>query len=338
VTPARTINLLRFLFVTFSLFVGIWVGDVIVGSQSLGGAWGLIFGLLVLLADRLLRGFSLRVFSSATFGLLLGFLLSSLLLGSDVLRYTSDQTRWIISLCVYSAFGYLGSMLAIRSNRDEFSLIIPYIRFRHTAVQDVPMVIDTSILIDGRLIELCQTGFLSKSLVVPRFVVDELQRLADSAEPVKRERGRRGLDLLNEIRERKDMSMTLHDSGVDEEIPVDSQLIHAARVLQARLLTNDSGLARVARLEGLSVLNLNELSRALQATILTGDELELTLIKPGRDAHQAIGYLPDGSMIVVNHARNRVGETVSVIVGGVFQTVSGQMYFAELKSGAGHRA
>jgi uncharacterized protein YacL len=337
VTPSRTITLLRFLFVTFSLFVGIWVGDVVVGSQWVGGAWGLIFGLLVLLADRLLRGFSLRVFSSATFGLLLGFVLSSLLLGSDVLRYTNDQTRWVISMCVYSAFGYLGSMLAIRSNRDEFSLIIPYIRFRRTAVQDAPIVVDTSILIDGRLIELCQTGFLSTSLVVPRFVLDELQRLADSAEPVKRERGRRGLDLLNEIRGRKEMSLTLHDGATDEETAVDTRLIQVAQILQARLLTNDSGLARVARLEGLTVLNLNELSRALQATILTGDELELTLIKPGRDSHQAVGYLPDGSMIVVNHARMRVGETVTVIIGGVFQTVSGQMYFAELKPGASHR-
>lgn len=335
-TPERTINLLRILFVTFSLFVGIWVGDVILGSQASGGAWGLIFGLAVLLADRLLRGFSLRVFSSATFGLLLGFLLSSLLLGSDALRYASDQTRWIVSLCVYSAFGYLGSMLAIRSNRDEFSLIIPYVRFRRTAVQDAPVVIDTSILIDGRLLELCQTGFLSMSLVVPRFVLDELQRLADSAEPAKRERGRRGLDLLNEIKSRKEMTLTLHDSPTDDDAPVDTRLIRVAQVLQARLLTNDSGLARVARLEGLAVLNLHELSRALQATVLTGDEIELTLIKPGRDPHQAVGYLPDGSMIVVNHARGRVGETVTVVIGGVFQTVSGQMYFAELKPGRDH--
>lgn len=331
-TPSRTINLLRFLFISFCLFVGIWVGDVLFGSQIIGGSWGLVFALVMVLADRLMQGFSLRVFSSATFGLLLGFVFSSLLLRSDVLRYTSDQTRWIVGLCVYSAFGYLGTMLAIRSNRDEFSLVIPYIRFRRTATQDVPVVVDTSILIDGRLMELCQTGFLSTSLVVPRFVLDELQHLADSAEPVKRERGRRGLDLLNEIRRRSDMTLTLHESNTEEETAVDSRLIQVAQMLRARLLTNDSGLARIARLEGVRVLNVNDLSRALQTNILTGDELELTLIKPGRDAHQAVGYMPDGSMIVVNHARARVGETVTVIIGGVLQTVSGQMFFAEIKA------
>jgi len=331
VTPKRTITLLRILFVAYALFMGIWVGEVALGSQSKGAIYGLLAALLLVLADRLLRGFSLRVFSSATFGLLLGFAFSSLFLASDVLRYALDETRWIASLCVYSAFGYLGMMLAMRSNRDEFSLVIPYVRFRRTAVQDVPVVVDTSILIDGRLMALCHSGFLTTSLVVPRFVVEELQRLADSSEQVKRDRGRRGLDLLSEIRRRSDMNLTLHDSSADEDATVDARLIAVTQVLQARLLTNDSNLALVARLEGVSVLNVNDLARALHPSVMTGDELEVSLIKPGRETHQAVGFLPNGSMIVVNHARTHVGENVTVIIGGVLQTVSGQMYFAELK-------
>ena len=330
-TPHRTINLLRVLFISFAYFMGMRVGEVVFESQWVGGIAGLIFGLVLVLSDRLLKGFSLRVFSAATFGLVLGLLVSHLLLASDVLRYASEQNRWVVGLCVYCALGYIGTMVAMRGNRDEFSLIIPYVRFRRTAVHDVPLIIDTSILIDGRIMDVCQTGFLSSSLVVPRFVLDELQRLADSAEPVKRARGRRGLDLLHEIQHRPDMAVTIHDSASELELPVDMRLIQVAQMLQARLLTNDSNLGRIARLQGISVLNLNDLCRSLHPVITTGEELELTMVKPGRDSHQAVGYLPDGSMIVVNHARSRVGETVPVIISSMLQTVSGKMYFAELK-------
>ena len=330
-TPNRTINLLRVLFVSFAFFIGSQIGEVVFGAQWQGGASGLAIGLMIVLMDRLLLGFSLRLFSAATCGLLVGLVASRFLLASDLLSYATTQTRWVVSLCTYSFFGYIGMMLAVRSTRDEFALIIPYIRFRETAVHDVPLLIDTSILVDGRIIEVCQTGFLSTSLVVPRFVLDELQRLADSAEPIKRERGRRGLDLLRDMQRRPEMAVAIHESGSDLEASVDSRLIHMAQILQARLLTTDSNLARVARLQGLSVLNLNDLCRAIQPVISTGEELEITLIKPGRDLHQAVGYLPNGSMIVVNHARARVGDTVVVTLGAALQTASGRMYFAELK-------
>ncbi len=328
--PLRTLNLLRVLFISFGLFMGTYVGSEVFDSQWVGAISGLIFSLTIVLVDRLLKGFSLRIFSAATFGLLLGLISARLLLASDVLLFNSDQTRWVIGLSIYSAMGYLGMMLAVRSNRDEFSLLIPYVRFRRTGVQDAPILIDTSVLIDGRVGEVCHTGFLSTSLVVPRFVLDELQRLADSAEPLKREKGRRGLDLLSEFQRQPEMAITIHESAPDGDVPVDGQLIRIAQLLQARLLTNDSNLVRIARLQGISVLNLNDLSRALQPVITTGEEVELTLIKPGRDAHQAVGYLPDGSMIVVNHARARVGETVNVTIAGMLQTASGRMYFAEL--------
>ena len=166
---------------------------------------------------------------------------------------------------------------------------------------------------------------------MPRFVLDELQALADSAEPVKRERGKRGLDLLNDAQRRSDMTLTIHESEADADVAVDTRLIQVAQIIKARLLTNDGNLARIARLEGVSVLSLSELSHALQPVVATGEELELMLIKPGRDPHQAVGYLPDGSMIVVNHARACVGEMVTVVIAGMIQTGSGRMYFAELQ-------
>jgi len=321
----------------FACFVGAQIGAAYgvqnenAGMQWLGAMAGAAAGLVVVLADRLLKGITLRTFSSATFGLLLGLLFSRLLLASDVLRHTSDFAQWIVGLAVYAIFGYIGMMLAIRSNRDEFSLIIPYVRFRQTAVLDAPLIVDTNIIIEGRLEEICMTGFLSGALVVPGFVLEELQRLADSADPIKRERGRRGLDSLNQMQKNPGLSVTIHDSVSEKDTPVDMRLLHLSSLLQARLLTNDGNLCKIARLQGIPVLNLNDLSNALRPSVSTGDELELALVKEGRDNHQAVGYLPDGTMIVVNHARAHLGETVRITVAGTLQTAAGRLFFAELK-------
>lgn len=314
--------------------MGMRVGGVVSDTTWIGSGIGLIFGLSIVLADYLMKGFSLRLFSAATLGLLLGLAVSRLVLASDLLRETSPDVRWVIGLALYSSLGYLGTMLAIRSHRDEFSLLIPYVRFGRTAFEDHPVVVDTSVLIDGRLLALTQTGFVSTALVVPRFVLDELQALCDSSDFLKRARGRRGLDFLQEAQKRADLNVTIHEttSSDDNAGTVDNQLIALARMLNVRLLTNDANLGRIARLEGVSTLNLNELGLALAPVIGPGEELELMLVKPGRDAHQAVGYLPDGRMIVVNHARAQVGSMVRVVIAGTLQTGTGQMYFAELKT------
>jgi len=338
-TPYRTINLLRTLFVIFSCLIGTMIGAVTFESQygivtfeaqARGGMAGLIFGLSFVLFDRLLKGVTLRLFSSATFGLLLGLIASRLLLASNVLRYLPAESAWIISLLAYCGIGYLGMMLAIRSNRDEFSLIIPYVRFRQSGILDTPVLIDTNIVIDGRITEICLTGFLSSSLVVPRFVIDELQRLADSAEPLKRERGRRGLDNLELMLKTPHLSITLHENEPDLDVPVDAQLVQLSKILQTRLLTNDVNLCKIARLQNVQALNLNELANALRPSMATGDEIELVLTKEGRDPHQAVGYLPDGTMIVVNHARPLLGKAARVIIAGTLQTAAGRLFFAEL--------
>src|SRR5713101_7829977 len=198
-TPLMTVNLLRVLFVTFCAAIGATVSAEIVGNLWPGLILGVILGLAIVLIDRLLKGFSLRAFSSATFGLLLGLFFANLLMASQVLRYQSEATQWTARLIVYCTFGYLGMMLAMRSSRDEFSLIIPYVRFARETTQREPLVVDTNVIIDGRIADLCATGFLSRALIVPRFVLGELQTLADSRDAIKRERGRRGLDILNQL-------------------------------------------------------------------------------------------------------------------------------------------
>jgi uncharacterized protein YacL len=331
-TTLLTVNLLRVLFVTACATIGGLISGEIQGDLWSGIVIGLLLGLVVVLVDRLLKGFSLRAFSSATFGLLLGFLFANLLMASQVLRYQSETVQWIAGLIVYGVFGYLGMMLAMRSNRDEFSLIIPYVRFARETTQHEPVVLDTNVIIDGRVADLCTTGFLSRALIVPRFVLGELQTLSDSHDPNKRERGKRGLEILNELQRSRQVDLTIReDTSDDVDLNVDSRLIRVAKLLKARLLTNDHALAQVARLQQVPILNLADLARALRPTVVTGDEIELNLVKEGREPHQAVGYLADGTMIVVNHARSSVGKMTTVVVSSALQTAAGRLIFAELK-------
>jgi len=334
-TPLLTINLLRVLFVTFCAVIGANISGALMDNLWPGLILGLLLGLVVVLIDRLLKGVSLRLFSSATFGLLLGLVFANLLMASQVLRYQSETTQWAVRLIVYAIFGYLGMMLAMRSSRDEFSLIIPYVRFARETTQHEPLVVDTNVIIDGRIADLCATGFLSSSLIVPRFILDELQTLADSHDPTKRERGRRGLEILNQLQRSREIELTIHETASDDvDLGTDARLVRIAKVLKARLLTNDHALMQVARLQRVTVLNLADLSRALRPTVVAGDEIDLHLVKEGREPHQAVGYLPDGTMIVVNHARAHVGKTRTVVVASALQTAAGRLIFAELKDGA----
>jgi len=330
-TPKTTLNFLRTLFVVFTASIGSMIGASIAENAWLGFAAGLAFGLLVVLVDRLLKGVSLRVFSSASFGLLVGFIFARLLLASNVLRGASEETVWIVSLVVYATAAYLGMMLAVRSNRDEFSLIIPYVRFRQATTQDEPLVVDSNVIIEGRLPELCATGFVSSSLIVPRFVLDELQRLADSHDPLKRERGRAALERLERMQCTTGLSVTIHESDGEPTLPVDTKLVQTAQRLDARLLTKDTGLCAIARLQGVRVLNLQDVARALRPVIEPGHQLDLALVREGRDAHQAVGYLEDGTMIVINHARAFLGKTVPITVTTSLLTGSGRLFFGELR-------
>ena len=325
-----TITLLRALFIVFTGFIGSEIGNSIWGWPQLGICAGVAFGLSVVLADRLLKGFSLRMFSSATFGLLLGLFASRLLLASGILFRTPDDMKWLISLTVYATIGYIGMMLAVRSNRDEFALIIPFVRFRDQSPNDLPILVDSNIIIDGRLRELVDTGFLSRSLVIPRFILEELQTLADSHDPARREKGRLALSRLQEMQKDPALTITIHEVPVDPFLAVDSKLIQLAKMLGARLLSNDGNLCSIARLQGITALNLNDLTKALRPTVTTGDELTLTLTKEGREPHQAVGYLADGTMIVVNSSRAHLGKSVRVAISSVRQTTAGRLFFAEL--------
>ena len=329
-----TIHLLRTLFVAFTAYLGSQIGLHIWDSPKLGTAGGIAFGLSIILADRFLKGMSLRMFSSATFGLLIGFIASRLLLASGLLWLTPEREQWLISLAVYSTFSYMGMMIAMRGNRDEFALIIPFVRFREQEQSDPPVLVDSNIIIEGRLAELAETGFIGKAFIVPRFVLEELQLLADSNDPAKREKGKLALERLREMQRDPGCTITIHETELDPFSAVDSRLIQLAKMTGARILANDGNLCTIGRLQGLRMLNLNDLARALRFQLTAGDEMELTLTKEGRDAHQAVGYLRDGTMIVVNHARPHNGKTGRVTICSVLQTTAGRLFFAELQKAA----
>ncbi len=329
-----TIQLLRTLFVVFTGYLGNQIGQHIWNAPKSGTAGGLALGLTIILAERVLKGMSLRMFSSATFGLLIGFIASQLLLASGLLRQTPEYEQWLISLAVYSTFSYMGMMIAMRGNRDEFALIIPFIRFRAQDQTDPPILVDTNIIIEGRLAELADTGFVGRALIVPRFVLEELQLIADSQDPTKREKGRLALDRLHAMQRDPTFTITIHETELDPFSAVDSRLIQLARMTGARILSNDSNLCAIGRLQGVRMLNLNDLARAIRMQLTAGDEMELSLTKEGRDAHQAVGYMRDGTMIVVNHARPHIGKTVRVTISSVLQTSAGRLFFAELQKAA----
>ena len=213
-TPLLTVNLLRVLFVTFCAAIGALISTEPLEAHLLPGLahwyrvrlWLSCWRIVCLKASRCGH------FPPPRSDFCSGLVFANLLIASDVLRYQSETTQWAVRLIVYTVFAYLGMMLAMRSNRDEFSLIIPYVRFARETTQHEPLVIDTNIIIDGRIADLCATGFLSRSLIVPRFVLSELQALADSRDPIKRERGRRGLDILNQLQRSREIDLTIHES------------------------------------------------------------------------------------------------------------------------------
>jgi uncharacterized protein YacL len=337
---AWAIRLVRALFFALFVFTGLTVSLGLQQPAWVGAVSGAVAMGVLMALDMVLARFTLREFSHATLGLAIGLFCAWLItrIGIFQLSYfqnmpEGDAIRNVVEVLVYAVMAFFGVTFALRSDRDQFAFIIPYVRFRRDASEGEPLLLDTNIIIDGRIARLCQTGFLSGALVIPRFVLDELQRLADSGETQKVLRGRRGLEVMEQLRAAEGLRVAIHEEAnpADRNLPVDTRLVTLARELNARLLTNDENLTKVARLRGIPVLNCNELAIALQPQLNPGDELSLPLTKPGKEKHQAVGYLADGTMIVVNHAAPQIGKTVEVVISSALPTSAGRLVFAELK-------
>lgn len=290
----------------------------------------ILIGILVVLVDMLLKGFSLRGLSAVTFGLAVGALISYLVGTSPLFELGDPAVIHLSRLALFVIITYLCTVIALRG-RDEFNLVIPYVRFVPHEVETPLVVVDTSALIDGRVVQVCESGFMHAALVLPQFVVNELQRIAESPDPIRQARGRRGLETLAKLRGIEGLDLRIHASEANRE-EIEAKLVFLAQSMRARVLTTDYNLAKLAEFHGVGWLNLSELARALRPALLQGDSLEVELVKPGKENGQAIGYLADGSMVVVEDGRAALGRTVVVEIASVLPSAGGRMIFARYQA------
>src|SRR5437764_1894329 len=328
--------ILRVLFLSLSTLGGFAVSQVrpeLIDDGFRGVLIGFGFGGLLIAIDEMVKGVSLRAFSAASFGLLLGTLIALLIDKSGLFVYAEDKpVRWLIRLCLFLCFGYIGMILAMRSNKEDFYLIIPFVRFASQSKPENLLVLDTSVIIDGRIADLIEGNVLEGTIVVPRFVLKELQFIADSSDAIRRARGRRGLETLRRIQRNTRNEVKIHEADFPEETEVDAKLVRLARALGAKLFTNDYNLGKIAELQSVPCVNIHELSRAMKPAVLPGETFNLKIVREGRDKGQGIGYLNDGTMVVVNNAYPFIGHQIEVQVQSLVQTGAGVLVFAEVKT------
>ncbi len=261
-------------------------------------------------------------------GLIVGLLIAALL--SPVLANLPPPFGQYLPFVAAAFFAYLGMAVMVMRQKDIFGLIGTRLGSdRSVSAEERPVLLDTSVIIDGRIADISQTGFVSGTMVVPRFVLNELQHIADSPEVLRRNRGRRGLDMLNRLKEESVSPVRITDMDVPEAREVDDKLIMLAKNLRCPILTNDYNLNRVAQLQGIVVLNINELANAIKAVLLPGETISVRVIQEGKELGQGVGYLDDGTMIVVEEGRAYIGQTIPVLVKKVLQKTEGRLVFAQ---------
>lgn len=290
---------------------------------------GTLIGALTILVDILLRGFSVRGLTAITFGVAIGALIAFLLGQSPLFEKGDPQVLFMVRLVLFVVSMYLASVIAIRG-KDDFNLLIPYIRFIPHNVEVPVAVLDASVLIDGRIATVCQSRFLTSALVVPKFVIEELHRLASSEDPQKQSRGRKGIEVLNKLKNMNYIDLRIKNVELDASEQSDAKLIYLAQGMKAKLLTTDYSLAKLAEFHNIEWLNLNALSKALNPEVSVGQYLDIELVKPGKEGHQGVGYLSDGSMVVVNEAFEFIGQVVVAEVISILPSAGGKMIFARL--------
>jgi len=329
-----TIFFLRILFLIAGGLVGYQSFFVLWSPEKgyLGIIVGTIGAFLIILSERISKNISLRGLSSAVFGLVLGLIVAWLIRSLfDLIPSLDQNVKYISGLVITVILSYLGVVLSMRG-RDEFNIIIPYVRFSRKDEKDEFFILDTSVIIDGRIADIAQTKFLGGSFIIPHFILRELQHIADSHDSLKRVRGRRGLDILNKLKKISNVQIKIHQQDFPDISEVDHKLVKLAKVLEAKVLTNDYNLNKVAVIQGVTVLNINELANALKPVVLPGEEMDIKIVKEGTEHHQGVGYLDDGTMIVVENSRHLLGRNVKATVTSVLQTTAGKMIFARMEN------
>lgn len=321
--------LVRILFAVASALVGYQTIEP-KGPGFIGALIGLGISLVIILLEIGMRKVSMRGLSSAVFGLILGLIMAKLVTDAFSLAPISVASISLIRVTLTLIFCYLGMVIGLRG-KDEFNVIIPYVRLRRQDQAGGLTVLDTSVIIDGRILDICKTNFIESKIVIPRFVLRELQQIADSTDPIKRQRGRRGLEILHAIQKDSGLDITINEEEFPEVNEVDAKLVKLAQLLEAKILTVDFNLNRIASLQGIKIVNINELANALKPVVFPGERMQIKLLKEGKEYNQAVGYLEDGTMVVVEDARRLIGQDIKVVVTSVLQTQAGRMIFTKVE-------
>ena len=288
---------------------------------------GFIIALFVIQIEESIRKVSLRVIFGGVVGMIVGLLIAVMLAyGLNFVSLERQQVVTGIYALLTGIMAYLGLLIGSKKI-EEFS----FFGFGQSKDAGDHRVLDTSVIIDGRIADISETGFLQGNLIVPRFVLDELQHIADSPDSMKRSRGRRGLDVLNRMQRGAGINIEIMDQDFPKLKGVDAKLVALAKKLNAKIVTNDFNLNKVAELQGIKILNVNELANALKPVVLPGETMAVKIIKEGKEPGQGVAYLDDGTMIIVDHAQKHQGANVEVLVTSVLQTTAGRMIFSELK-------
>lgn len=305
-----------------SLLIGL---DVFVPQKSLLALSGIFFGLVIGMLVAYGAGLILDLLVSAY----QDSLRSLLAVGADQLTGLVSTTKVLIgAICCYLAVSF------ILQTKDDVRFVIPYVEFAKQRKGQHPLILDTSVIIDGRIADVLETWHIDAPVIIPRFVLQELQTIADSSEKLKRNRGRRGLDVVNRLQSIETLDLQFQDTRMTREErtdPVDQRLVMLGKKIDGRLVTNDYNLNKVAQIRGVDVININDLSNALKPIFLPGEAMQVKIIKPGEEHGQGIGYLEDGTMVVVEAAREKIGETLSILVTSVLQTSAGRMVFGRIE-------
>ncbi|MBI5492731.1 MAG: TRAM domain-containing protein [Deltaproteobacteria bacterium] len=329
---------MRSLLVLFASASGYFITYQIAGSKFayIGFASGVLIAVLALFFEERVKKTPLKIVIGGAIGFITGLVVANLLtyplmISNNNNRYL-ELSAYLVANCI---IGYVGLSIGMKKGDEFDGSFFKNFNGPHAAEpngkKEPGLIIDTSVIIDGRVAEVCETGFLSGEIIVPQFVLQELQYIADSPDPIKRARGKRGLDVLKTIQSNKKVEVSITERDFPDIKEVDSKLVALAKVIGGKVLTNDANLNKVAELHGVTVLNINKLATAMKPVVLPGEVMHILVLKEGKEHGQGVGYLEDGTMVVIDNARDHLGKSVDVSITSVLQTTGGRMIFSKVK-------
>ena len=330
-------TLLRVFLVLFCSICGYYIVYEFFGSLSmaiLGAFAGLFISSTVIFLEKSIVKYPMRSIVGGCLGLIIGLIIANLFSYAFLFGLLGGQVSGlIVHILTNSIVGYIGLRVGSKKG-EELQLADLTTFYKRRPAAESTKILDTNVIIDGRIADICETGFIEGTFIVPHFILHELQRIADSSDSIKRTRGRSGLDILESMQKQGDLDVRIVEQDFPKIKEVDDKLVALAKEMKAKVITNDFNLNKVAQLQGVSVLNINQLANALKPVVLPGEVMNVRILKEGKESGQGVAYLDDGTMVVVDHAKRYVGKKVEVSVTSVLQTTAGRMIFSVLREEA----